>query len=107
MNTAATQPATTAALLAEARTNFAAVRTMDRNRRLRRYEDRNGGGDTTMRLRRAESAVAGLPRNLQGMVWAEHRLAARLAENRDAGQDRPELRARMSRLRRDLRDAVA
>lgn len=92
---------------AEARRLFAKVRSMKRNLRLGLYQGRNGGGDFAGALARAEQLVRELPRDLQGMLWSEHRLADRLSENRDVGQPRPELQARMTRQRRDLRARLA
>jgi len=89
--------------VADARKEFAAARTKHRNLRLKRYEGRNNGGDATYNLERATALVAGLPRELQGLLWAEHRLAERVSENRDAGQARPELAKRLAGYRRQIR----
>lgn len=92
------------ATVAQVRKHFAAVRTMNRNVRLGRYDGRNNGGDTRYRLDAAEQMARTLPRELHGLVWAEHRLAERISENRDAGQERPELRARLAADRRRIRE---
>lgn len=97
---------TTAEHLAAARADFAVARSMHRNLRLKRYEGRNGGGDSTLRIESATAHARELPRALEGLVWAEHRLAERISENNDMGQPRPELRARMTGMRRELRAAV-
>lgn len=99
-------PATTspAATVAQIRAEFAKVRTMKRNLRLGMYEGRNNGGNYDYALDRAEKAARDLPRALEGALWAEHRLALRISENRDAGQDRPELRARLAATRKSIRD---
>lgn len=91
---------TTPAIVAAAKKAFATCRTMRRNRRLGLYQGRNGGGDGAEAsedyaghiLRRLRGTDAW---RLEGMLWAEHKLAERISENRDAGHDRPELRARI------------
>jgi|1185.fasta_scaffold1169179_2 hypothetical protein len=83
---------------------LSAVRWMARNRRLGRYQGRNNGGDSTYAMTEAERLTKQLPRKLQGLVWAEHRLSARISENRDAGVDRPELKVRLRNLRREIKE---
>lgn len=88
---------------ADARREFAAVRTMRRNLRLGRYQGRNSGGDSSYKMERAAQAARECGRDLEAMLWNEHRLAERLSENRDAGNPRPELVARLASVRRELR----
>lgn len=98
---------TTATTAAQVRKHYSAVRTMMRNTRLGRYEGRNNGGDYTYRQRQGDELLATLPHRLQGLLTHEHKLAIRLGENQDLRQDRPELRDRMTTLRRELREEVA
>jgi hypothetical protein len=82
----------------------AGIRTMSRNLRLGHYQGRNSGGDSSWKERERDDLLRDLPRSLQGHLTAEHDLAMRVSENRDAGQDRPELRARLTDHRRAIRD---
>lgn len=98
---------TTAEKVAETRKCFARSRTMSRNLRLGRYEGRNGGGGgATGYERRAEELARECGGELESLLWVEHRLAARVSENADLGHRRPELRARLVRVRRELRALV-
>lgn len=92
---------------AAARKNFAAARTMHRNLRLGRYQGRNSGGDSAYQMRCAAEAAKAAGRDLEGLLWAEHKLAERVSENADAGERRPELRTRLAGLRRELKEKVA
>lgn len=86
------------------------VRVIERNYRLRRYNGRNAHStelERSSREARAWAIIVGLPRELGGMLTAEHRLAVRIAENREQGVARPELDARMTVLRRELRRELA
>lgn len=87
------------------REHFAAARAMHRSERLGKYQGRNGGGDSSWHMAEAEHLADTLRRQLRGALWAEHRLAERISENRDADNERPELRARMTRYRREIRTA--
>jgi hypothetical protein len=92
---------------AAARKEFAAARTKSRNLRLKRYEGRNNGGDTTRNMELAGKFAREAGRTLEGLLWAEHRLAERVSEARDNGVDRPELRARLAGYRREIAALVA
>jgi len=89
--------------IAAARKEFAAARTKHRNLRLGRYEGRNNGGDSTYNITRATALARECGRELEGLLWAEHRDSERISENRDAGQDRPELRAKVAGYRARIR----
>jgi hypothetical protein len=82
----------------------ASIRAMARNLRLGLYQGRNGGGDSSYLERQRDDLMTDLPRDLQGHLTAEHDLALRVSEGRDNGQDRPELRARLTDHRRAIRD---
>lgn len=111
---------TVAELVAAARKHLATARTQRRRSRLGLYQGRNGGGDgapgheqaaeTLLRvlLDLPDATKAGSwQRSLYGSVYADHDLSTRLSENRDLGHDRPELMARQTRERRELRRLVA
>ena len=92
--------------LITARKHLARIRDIERNIRLRRYNGRNSTAThTTLTLHYGKVAALehGLPKELRGLIWAEHDLAARVSLNRDAGQDRPELRKRLADIRRDIK----
>lgn len=98
---------TTAETTAKIRKHFSAARAMNRNLRLGHYQGRNGGGGAAVTHERLAAELARtLPRELQGKLWAEHQLAERISLARDMGQERPELRERMTRYRRELRQLV-
>lgn len=88
-----------------ARQHLSRARAMQRNLRLDRYQGRNGGGRGAASLEAAAEVITRQlhSHKLQSLIWAEHRLAARLSEARDTRQLRPELKARMTRLRREMR----
>lgn len=89
----------------KARKHFAAARSMRRNLRLRLYQGRNNGGSANeYHERQGWDLIRDLPRDLEGLLTAEHRLAERISVNRDLGHERPELRARMVDIRRSIRD---
>lgn len=94
---------TTAETVTQVREHFAAVRTMKRNLRLGHYQGRNNGGDYTWREDRAWKLIFTLPRELQGLLTSEHKLALRISENNDLGNKRPELRARLVTIRREIK----
>jgi hypothetical protein len=87
------------------REHLSTARTMRRNLRLGLYQGRNGGGEGfRWHERQAEELMDDLPRDLQGHLRSEHKLAVRVSEGRDNGQQRPELRARLAAARRRIRD---
>lgn len=91
---------------ARARSYFAKARTVKRNQRLGRYQGRNSAStDRELRatLKAARRCQLACDRRVQGLLQAENDLAERVSINRDAGQDRPELRARLNRVRAELR----
>lgn len=97
------QPATA---VRQARNHLAAARTIERNQRLRRYNGRNAGlTESALSHHYGAAAIAesALPRELRGLLWAEHDLAERLSVARDCGQNRPELRKRLAATRRELK----
>lgn len=99
---------TTAETVAQVRKHFSAARAMNRNLRLGHYQGRNGGGSAAVTHEREAAKLARtLGRELEGMLWAEHQLAERISLARDMGQERPELRERMTRYRRELRLLLA
>lgn len=101
-------PETPADIYKAARQHFSTARSMHRNLRLGLYQGRNGGGEgASYHVRRAGELAAQLGHPLEGMLWSEHRLAERISENRDQGTERPELQARMTRKRRELRKLAA
>jgi hypothetical protein len=89
-----------------ARKDFSAARTMTRNRRLGRYQGRNGGGDASYHLRSAAAHLSFLSARVQGLLTEEHKLAKRLSENKDVGQNRPELQARLNEVRKQIRSCT-
>lgn len=89
--------------IAAARKEFATARAMARHLRLGHYQGRNNGGDFSRNIATADALTRAMPKNLAGLLWAEHRLALRISENRDMGNDRPELRARLAGYRREIR----
>lgn len=96
--------------LVRARKALANVRTIDRNERLGLYTGRNCEAVEAGRrayLREFETASNDLDRRIVGLVWGEHRDAERVSRAKDDGQDRPELRDRLNRTRRTLREALA
>lgn len=97
---------TSADLVKRVRKLQSSIRTLNRNVRLHRYEGRNRGGDTTYLQAQVDVLLPTLPRRLQGLLTHEHKLAERISENRDAGHARPELRARMTGLRSEIKEAV-
>jgi hypothetical protein len=90
-----------------ARKSFAAVRQIERNWRLDRYDGRNSDSTAqthAYRLRQAHEAVARCDRAVQGLLTVEHDLASRIAQCKDAtGWDRPELTTRLRAARKQLR----
>jgi hypothetical protein len=86
------------------------IRTIDRNLRLGLYQGRNSNitHDALSEARTiiykidAELARRG-ERELAGALIAEHKLAARISQARDDGQDRFELKVRLNAIRRQLR----
>lgn len=97
---------TTDELVKRIRSFQATIRTRDRNSRLGYYQGRNGGGDTSGYRTAVDLLISGLPRRLQGLLTSEHKLAARISENRDAGHERPELATRLLAIRREIKAAV-
>lgn len=97
---------TAASTVTKVRKLQSSIRTMNRNVRLRRYQGRNSGGDTTYLQGQVDTLLPTLSRQLQGLLTHEHKLAERISENRDQGMDRPELRARMTGLRREIKAAL-
>jgi hypothetical protein len=80
------------------REHYARARTIERNRRLRRYDGRNGNLTAEALSHHYERAAMHervLPRELAGLLRSEHGLRLRLSEARDLGQDRPELKKRL------------
>lgn len=92
--------------VAQVRKHFAAVRTMQRNTRLGHYQGRNNGGDHSFREAKAWELVDTLPRELQGLLTSEHKLALRISENNDQGVPRPELRVRLAYTRLQITELV-
>jgi hypothetical protein len=99
-------------LIASARAAAASARTIDRNRRLGRYQGRNSAATdewyhrlvAQMHSDQADLvALGGDARLAAGWIKAEDDLARRVSEARDQGQPRPELRARLTGARRTLR----
>jgi hypothetical protein len=89
------------------RRHHAASRTMQRGLRLRLYQGRNGGGMTYLwHDKDAEAMLAQMEADeggrseLASLLRSEHDLALRVSENRDLGNDRPELKARLAAVRR-------
>lgn len=113
-------PALTAAVR-DARRHFMAARRITRAMRLAHYQGRNSRSTYATRdahLRQAANAartagqLAGgrrspVGRELEGRLWAEHRLAGRLGQARDDQTIRPELAARQAACRRAIRALIA
>lgn len=106
-------------LVQAARRHLQVARTMSRNLRLGHYQGRNGGGgavsgheqdaETLLRVildTPGATKAGSWQRALYGAVWSDHDLSVRLSENRDNGMERPELRARQTRRRRELRTLI-
>lgn len=100
----------TAALAAQYRTAVRALARMDREPVTRNAaaRDRAAGRHFTDKTR-AMAALAMNPRSrdLAGLLTEETRLSYRLREAAAAGQTRPELKARLNRTRRAIRQEMA
>lgn len=86
------------------------ARGIERNWRLGLYDGRNSSATTARHERLTadtQAAMAKLPRELRGALHSEHGLASRISENRDMGQDRPELRARIAADRRRIKELTS
>jgi hypothetical protein len=100
----------TTAAATTARHLLSQVRVIERNYRLRRYNGRNAHStelERSSREQRAWTIIRDLPRELGGQLTEEHRLATRIAENREQGVQRPELDARLTAIRRAIRRELA
>lgn len=94
--------------VSKARASLAALRKLDRTRRVGYQTGRNDAA--TVRYRAALLAAGTAPElggEARGALWSEHVLAERVSRARDAGQDRPELRARLAVDRRSVRALAA
>lgn len=97
------------ASVAKARKLFAEVRTIERNTRMGRYQGRNSRSTENLlkaKVDGAGKAARDAGHSLEGKLWAEHRMAIRVSEARDAGQDRPELKARLKADRREIAETL-
>jgi hypothetical protein len=99
-------PATLPETIRWLRALLARIRQAERNSRLGRYEGRNSastGRWMDSDWERYSTTERRLLRAVRGLLVAEHGLATRISENRDAGIPRPELQARLTATRRRLR----